>query len=149
MMGAAWIYPFIIVGGVLQALGAPMNAQLKTSLQNTWLASAISFSLVSLAFIAAFAVMPRPLPTVEGVKAMPWWAPTGGLVGAVAVYAGLALVQKVGAGPYTGLTITAALITSLAVDHFGLFNMQVHALNAWRAGGALLMVVGILLIAKG
>jgi transporter family-2 protein len=148
-MGAAWIYPFIIVGGVLQALGAPMNAQLKTSLQNTWLASAISFSLVSMVFIGAFAIMPRPLPTAEGLRSMPWWAPTGGLVGAVAVYAGLTLVQKVGAGPYTGLTITAALITSLAIDHFGLFNMQIHALNAWRACGAVFMVIGILLIAKG
>jgi len=147
-MGSAWIYPFIVVGGVLQAFGAPMNAQLKTSLQNTWLASAISFGLVSIFFIAAFAVMPRPLPTAEGLKTMPWWAPTGGLVGAVAVYAGLALVQKVGAGPYTAMTITAALITSLVIDHFGLFNMQVHALNLWRLAGALFMIVGIVLIAR-
>ena len=147
-MGAAWIYPFIIFGGVLQAFGAPMNAQLKASVQNTWLASVISFGLVTMVFIGAFAILPRPLPTAEGLKAMPWWAPIGGLVGAVAVYAGLALVQKVGAGPYTGLTITAALITSLVIDHFGLFNMQVHAINAWRICGALLMIGGVTLIAK-
>jgi transporter family-2 protein len=146
-MGSIWIYPFIVAGGILQAFGAPMNAQLKTSLQNSWLASAISFTLVSMFFIAAFAVMPRPLPTVDGLKTMPCWAPTGGLVGAVAVYAGLALVQKVGAGPYTGITITAALITSLLIDHFGLFNMPVHALNISRIAGAMFMVVGIALIA--
>jgi transporter family-2 protein len=128
-MNNIWIYPFIIFGGMLQAFGAPMNAQLKTSLQNTWLASTISFGLVTIFFIAAFAVMPRPLPTADGLKAMPWWAPVGGLVGAVAVYAGLVLVQKVGAGPYTGLTITAALITSLVIDHFGLFNMEVHTVT--------------------
>ena len=134
-------------GGVLQALGAPMNGQLKASLVNPWLASAVSFALVAMFFVGAFAVMPRPLPTAEGLRHMPWWAPVGGLVGAVAVYAGLTLVQKVGAGPYTGLTVTAALITSLVIDHFGLFNMQAHAINGWRVAGALLMMAGIALIA--
>ena len=146
-MNAGWIYPFIIVGGVLQAFGSPMNGQLKQSVQNPWFASAISFGLVAMFFIGAFAIMPKPLPTAEGFRTMPWWAPVGGLVGAVAVYAGLAFVQKVGAGPYTALTVTAALITSLVIDNFGLFNMQVHAINAWRIGGAMLLIAGVTLIA--
>jgi transporter family-2 protein len=79
---------------------------------------------------------------------MPWWAPLGGLVGAVQVYAGLTLVQKVGAGPFVGFTVTAALITSLVVDHFGLLNMPVHALNIWRIAGAALLVSGIALITR-
>jgi transporter family-2 protein len=79
---------------------------------------------------------------------MPWWAPLGGLVGAVQVYAGLTLVNKVGAGPFVGITVTAALTASLIIDHFGLFNMPVHAMNAWRVGGAVLMAAGIGLIAK-
>ncbi len=147
-MGKAWIYPFIVVAGVLQAFGAPMNAQLKASVQNPWLASVISFGLVTMAFIAILTILPKPLPTSANLASMPWWAPLGGLVGAVAVYAGLVLVQQVGAGPFTGLTITAALVTSLVIDHFGLFNMQVHAINVWRVAGALLMIGGITLIAR-
>jgi transporter family-2 protein len=50
---------------------------------------------------------------------MPWWAVIGGLVGAVQVYAGLTLGHKTGAGPFVGFTVSAALITSLAIDHFG------------------------------
>jgi bacterial/archaeal transporter family-2 protein len=38
--------------------------------------------------VVVFACMPRPLPTVEGIGAMPWWAPLGGLIGAFAVIAG-------------------------------------------------------------
>jgi hypothetical protein len=53
---------------------------------------------------------------------MPWWAAIGGLVGAVQVYAGLTLVHKVGAGPFVSFTITAALIMSLLLDHFGLVS---------------------------
>ena len=48
---------------------------------------------------------------------MPWWAPLGGLIGAVAVITGLLFVDKIGAGPFGGLTITANILMSLAVDH--------------------------------
>ncbi|MDQ2774267.1 MAG: DMT family transporter [Acidobacteriota bacterium] len=58
------------------------------------------------------------------------------------------MINKVGAGPFVGFTITAALITSLVVDHFGLFHIQIHAINIWRILGGLLMVGGITLIAK-
>ena len=147
-MNAAWIYPFIILGGALQTCGAAMNAQLFHSLENKWLANAVSFALI-LAFLACvFAIFPNPLPSRDGLAEMPWWAPVGGLVGAVQVYAGLTLVQKVGAGPFVGLTVTAALVMSLVVDHYGWFHMPVLAVNLWRVLGALLMAGGIALIAK-
>ncbi len=53
---------------------------------------------------------------------MPWWAPLAGLTGAAAVFAGLALIDKLGAGMVNGLIITANLATSIAIDHFGLLN---------------------------
>ena len=67
---------------------------------------------------------------------------------AVQVYAGLTLVNKVRAGPFVGFTETAALITSLLIDHFGWFRMQPHHLNAGRIVGGVLLVGGISLIAK-
>jgi transporter family-2 protein len=147
-MNVSWIYPFIILGGALQTCGAAMNAQLFQSLQNKWLANAVSFALILAFFLCVFAIFPNPLPTGDGISKMPWWAPLGGLVGAVQVYAGLTLVHKVGAGPFVGLTVTAALITSLVLDHYGWFHMPVHAINLWRILGALLMVGGVTLIAK-
>ena len=147
-MNAAWIYPFIILGGALQTCGAAMNAQLFHSLGNKWLANTVSFALILAFFVCVFAMFPNPLPSSEGLAQMPWWAPLGGLVGAVQVYAGLTLVQKVGAGPFVGLTVTAAVVMSLTLDHYGWFRMPVHAMNPWRAVGALLMIGGIALIAK-
>jgi transporter family-2 protein len=147
-MRAVWMYLLIVLGGVLQAFGAPMNGQLYASLGNRWLASAVSFALVFVCFACLFAVLPRPLPTSAGIEAMPWWAPVGGVVGAVQVYAGLTLVTKVGAGPFMGLTVTAALIASIVIDHFGLLRMPVHPMNALRLIGALLLVAGIALVAR-
>jgi bacterial/archaeal transporter family-2 protein len=115
---------------------------------NAWLARLISF-LPIVVFLAVLVVcQPRPLPTLAGVSAMPWWAPLGGLVGAVAVVAGLLFVNKVGAAAYAGLTITANILMSLAIDHFGWFGITQHALNGWRALGAALLVAGIVLVAR-
>ncbi len=147
-MKAGWIFPFIIIGGALQSFGAAMNGQLGKSLVNPWLASAVSFSLITFFFLSAFLIMPHPLPTTQDLGSLPWWAVIGGLVGAVQVYAGLTQVNKVGAGPFMGFTVTAALITSLAIDHFGWFRMDQHPLNIWRALGGLLLAGGVTLIAK-
>jgi transporter family-2 protein len=79
---------------------------------------------------------------------MPWWAPLGGLAGAFAVVAGLVFVDKVGAGTFAGLTITANILMSLVIDKYGFFGMQVHPLSIGRMAGGVLMVAGIALVAS-
>ena len=141
-------YVFIIVGGLLQSCGSAMNAELYRSLKNPWLASLVSFALITAFFLCATAVMLKPLPTAQDILRMPWWAPLSGLVGAVAVYAGLKLVGTVGAGTYTALNVTAALIMSLVIDHFGLLRVEVHQCSILRIVGAVFMVGGVTLISK-
>jgi len=99
------IIPFIILGGALQSCGAAMNGQLNKHVVNPWLASAISFALITFLFTGASLIHPHPLPTQKDLAELPWWAVVGGLVGAVQVYAGLTLVNKVGAGPFMGFTV--------------------------------------------
>ena len=125
-----------------------MNGQLSKSMVNPWLASAVSFALITFFFRGLFFMMPHPLPSTKDLAAMPWWAVIGGLVGAVQVYAGLSLVNKFGAGPFVGLTVTAALVASLVVDHFDWFRIEPHPLNVWRVARGLLLVGGVSLIAK-
>ncbi len=146
-ISAVWLYPLILVAGALQAWGPPMNGALRSALTNPWLASLVSF-LPIVAFLGVLLLcQPRPMPTADGLSGMPWWAPLGGIVGSFAVIAGLLFVNKVGAGAFAGLTITANILMSLAIDNFGLFGMEVHALNLWRVLGGLLMVAGIALVA--
>jgi transporter family-2 protein len=146
-ISAGWLYPVILIAGALQAWGPPMNGALRKSLENAWLASTVSFVPVVALLLVLFLCVPNPLPSPSGVAAMPWWAPLGGLVGAFAVIAGLLFVDRIGAGPFAGLTITANILMSLAVDHFGLFGTAPHSLNVWRSLGGALMTAGIVLIA--
>ncbi len=146
-ISSAWLYPIIVIAGVLQAWGPPMNGALRKSLENPWLSSIVSFLPIIALLLVLWFCLPNPMPTAKGIAAMPWWAPLGGLLGAFAVIMGLLFVNKVGAGPFAGLTITANLLMSLAIDQFGLFGMEQHSLNVWRVLGGALMTGGIILIA--
>lgn len=147
-MSISLLYPLIIVAGILQAFGPPMNARLRDALINPWLAALVSFALIVALFIGVAACLPRPLPTAQSVANMPWWAPLGGVAGAFAVVAGLLFVDRIGAGPYAALTIGANLLTSVVLDQFGLINLPVHTLSPWRGIGVVLMIVGVVLIAR-
>jgi bacterial/archaeal transporter family-2 protein len=53
-----------------------------------------------------------------------------------------------GSGLYTGITLTASLLTSILLDKFGLMGFKPHPLSSLRMTGAGLLVAGIWLIAK-
>ncbi|TPG67277.1 DMT family transporter [Hymenobacter nivis] len=147
-LSASFIYPLIIAAGILQAWGPPMNGALQKSLVNPWLASLVSFLPIIALLLCLFICIPKPLPTMAGLQSMPWWAPLGGLLGAGAVVAGLMFVNKIGAGAFAGLTISANLLMSVFIDKFGWFGVEVHALSPGRMAGCALMVIGIVLISK-
>jgi Putative inner membrane exporter, YdcZ len=58
--------------------GAAMNGQLNKYVVNSWLASAISFALITFFFAGASLI----LPTQKDLAELSWWAVVGGLVGA-------------------------------------------------------------------
>ena len=96
-ISAYWVYPLIAIAGALQAWGPPMIGALRNSLSNPWLASLVSFLPIAALLFCIWLCFPRPIPTLEGVQNMPWWAPLGGVIGAFAVVAGLVFVNKVAA----------------------------------------------------
>ncbi len=70
------------------------------------------------------------------------------MISIIATFAGLMLAQKLGSGIFTGISITASVIVSLAVDHFGLLGVKQHAASPLRVLGGALMVFGIWMVSK-
>lgn len=146
-MKPGWIYPFIILGGAVLTWGAAMNAQLLSALENRWLASAVSFAVITAFFVCLFVMFPSPFPGAANVAGMPWWAPLAGS-SARSRFMQVSRSSTRLARAFVGFTVTATLITSLVLDHFGWFGVPVREITLGRIVGALLLVGGIALIAK-
>ena len=141
-----FLFAFVIAAGALTAVESGANAKLTKTMGGPWW-PAILFSLISLACLAvSAAVMGGPFPTGK-LSSAPWWAWTGGAISAVYVMAMLIAPGQLGAGLFTGLTVTAAIVTSVALDHFGLVGFAVHTAGIGRLIGTALMVAGIVCVA--
>lgn len=77
---------------------------------------------------------------------MPWWAWLGGAMGAAYVLAMIILAERLGAALFTGITVTAAIVTSVALDHYGWLGFAQHSAGPWRILGGVMMIGGVALI---
>ena len=62
--------------------------------------------------------------------------------------AGLLLAHRLGSGVFTGLSVTAAILVSVVLDHFGLLGFKVHPASAMRIVGCVLMIGGLWLVSR-
>ena len=143
-----WLYAVIVLAGIVEACGPPMNAALYKHLQNPWLAGLVCFLPVLILLLVIFLFSASPLPSIAVLKQIPWWAYAGGIACCIAIVLTFVYVDKVGVGTFAGLIITANLIMSVVIDKYGWFGTEVHPLSIPRMIGALLMIAGIFLISK-
>ena len=56
------------------------------------------------------------------------------------------MAQKLGAAVFTGVTVTAAIITSVVLDQFGWVGVDQHSAGPGRMIGCALMSGGLVLV---
>ena len=136
-----------VASGIANPFQSGLNAELNKQLTRPlWTAAFVYLSgLATLLLIQLF--VREQLPTSR-IAAVPWWAWLGGLVSIISTVIGLTIAQKLGSGIFTGASVTAAILTSVALDHFGLIGFRQHTASPARLAGCALMVAGIWLIAR-
>jgi transporter family-2 protein len=144
--------PFIlfllaIVAGLANPFQSGVNAELNKQLTRPLWTGLIVYGsgLAGLMLVQLF--VREPLPGARLVTT-PWWAWTGGLISLISTVVGLTIAQRLGSGLFTGLSVTASLVTSVALDHFGLIGFRQHHASPARIAGCALMIAGVWLIAR-
>lgn len=123
---------------------AELNKQLGTPL---WAGAWVYLSgLLGLLLLQLF--FRQHFPGADRAAQTPWWAWTGGLISIAATMAGLTLAQRLGSGLFTGLSLTASILVSVTLDHFGLIGFKQHTASPARLAGCALLIAGIWLVAK-
>ena len=135
-----------IVAGVLNTVQSGANVTLNKTLGQP-VAVALIVALTNMVvYLLAGTVLGLSWPGVARIGQVPWWAWLGGAMGAVYVLSVIFLADRLGAAVFTGLTVTAAIVTSVLLDHFGWVGFQQHVAGLWRIVGCLLMVGGLALV---
>jgi transporter family-2 protein len=141
-------YLIAVLAGSASPVQAGASAQLNKDLASPiWAALCVYASgLAGVVIVQLILREAWPAPRLMG--GAHWWAWTGGILSIALTMTGLTLAHKMGSGLYTGLTLTASLLTSVLLDQFGLMGFDRHPVTALRGLGAGLMIAGIWLIAK-
>lgn len=87
--------------------------------------------------------------TLANLPGQPLWKFSGGFLGAAFVFGTVFLAPRIGLLNLVVLVIAGQLLTSMAIDNFGLVQMAVRKVSAVRMAGALVMVLGVALTLFG
>lgn len=142
-----WAYVlFALAAGAMLPFQAGVNAQLAEWVGSPVRAAFVSFVVGAIALLFIAALVFKPLPTASRLAEVPWWAWTGGLLGAFYVAGSITSAPRLGAVTLIALIVAGQAVASLAVDHFGLVGFDEHHISAGRVAGVLLLCVGVLLV---
>lgn len=139
---------FALAAGAANPFQSGTNAELKTQLAQPLWATMWVYATGLFGVLLVQAFVRQPLPSGAQASSVPWWAWMGGLISILATFAGLMLAQKLGAGIFTGISITASVVVSIGLDHFGLLGLKQHSASPLRVAGGALMVVGVWLVSR-
>lgn len=131
--------------GVLNTVQSGANASLNKALGQPILAALIVAATNAVVYLLAVPFVGLAWPSGR-FSNVPWWAWLGGALGATYVLAMIFLAERLGAAIFTGITVTAAIVASVVLDHYGWVGFAQHTAGPWRILGGLLMIGGVALI---
>ena len=142
------IYFLPVVIGIALTTQSGVNSQLKTSVNNPWMAAFISFLVGTIALAAVIVITKQTVPSMGALKSIELYKYTGGILGAFIVTGIIFSVQKVGSANMFAMIIAGQLLTALLFDHLGLFGFRQANINWVKITGVVLLISGAYLINK-
>ena len=146
LQGLSFTLIALIAGGFI-ALQAPINAEAAARLGHPLTAAAMSF-VVGTALLIVLVLLAAPeTAQFKPFRSLPLYMLLGGgVLGAIYVTVNLILAPRIGVAAIMALGIAGQLFTALLIDRLGLFALAERGLSMGRVSGALLVLVGALMV---
>jgi transporter family-2 protein len=138
----------VFAAGALIATQAGVNSQLTRAVGHPILAATISFIVGTAILIVGSLGVVGSWTGLSAAAQAPWWAWTGGLLGAVFVVTMAWLAPTLGAATLLSVAIAGQMTFALVLDHFALVGFPHRSMSVGRAVGAMLLVAGVVMIRK-
>ena len=140
-----------IILGFLAGVGLPIqtsvNTRLRKKVGSPFNAALVSF-LVGLLFLSTLLLVTGQglhIPFAQLLNE-PAWIWIGGICGVVFLTGNILLFPKLGGVQTVVLPVLGQILMGLTIDNFGLFYSQQTSLTAFRIAGAVLVLLGVVLV---
>jgi bacterial/archaeal transporter family-2 protein len=144
------LFAVAFAAGIAVSFQAAINSQMAAAVgANSVVAALVSF-LCGTCVLAVVAFARGGLPdALAALPQQPLWKFSGGLLGAAFIFCTVVLVPRIGILNMVVLVIAGQLLTSMAIDHFGLVNVAMRKVTPMRLAGAVVMIAGVALALFG
>jgi transporter family-2 protein len=125
-----------------------VNAELRASIGDPIATALVSFAVGTLALFVAVLCLRIPVPVGAAWAQSAVWHWSGGILGAIYIATVVVLAPRLGAGTLVAAIVAGQMLASLVLDHFGWVGFPVHPVSALRLLGAMLLMLGVVLIQR-
>lgn len=136
-----------LLTGVAMSTQAAVNTKLSTYVGNVP-AAFISFATGTIALFVFVLLSGASVSDLWKAKDAPLIAWIGGVLGVFFVLVMINAVPRIGVALSFSLAIAGQMLTSLVIDHFGLFGVTERSIGVMRVLGVLLIVAGVIIIRR-
>ena len=136
------------LAGATLAVQVGLNATMRGQAGSSMAAALVNFAVGTVFLAIAVAFGRGAFSGLAGATGAPWWAWCGGILGGLYVAASAAFGPMIGGATFLALIVAGQMLTALALDHYGLLGFPVRPVDAWRIGGAVLVIAGMFLLAR-
>jgi transporter family-2 protein len=134
--------------GVALALQVGLNSIVRVQVGSAAGAALINFVVGTAALAVALLVTRAPVPTTGQLAGIPWWAWLAGLAGAAYVASSAVIGPMIGGAAFIALIVAGQMIGAMTLDHFGALGFPVRPVDGMRLAGAVLVVIGVVLLSR-
>lgn len=134
--------------GASLAVQVGLNSIMRVHVGSAAGAAFINFAVGTLALAAVALVTRVPWPGAAQLAGAPWWAWLAGCAGAAYVASSTIIGPMIGGAAFLALIVAGQMIGSLALDHYGVLGFPERPTDALRILGAVLVVAGVVLLAR-
>lgn len=138
-----------LAGGAVLPIQVAINTLLRRYVGEAMQVTFISYVAGALASLVICVLAQYPIPATAVLSQTSWWMWVGGCLGTFYVWSTIFATPKIGAALALALTIAGQMIAALFLDHYGAIGLTKYTASPTRIAGAVLVVLGVSLVAYG
>jgi transporter family-2 protein len=138
----------LIVWALLAGAGIPimgiLNGRLGRSLGVTLHAPVIAITIALILSLVITWAVTKSVPNIQELAVVKPIEYLGGVIVAFYVISATLLAPRIGVVNFIACAVSAQIIISVLIDHFGLFGAAVREVSLARLGGLALVITGLI-----